>query len=978
MTNNKNSSVIPAETHGIVAKSQLKTLLANANTEFPKPKFRSREITMLARRILSAGGCLELRAIGDKSAQYYDDKLTKVGFYDNIDAFVRDCEHHHGKKALFVGINARRPDLLHALKPNCLSAGEGAKAQDVISRSLFPIDIDTIRSTPRIAASDLEIESAFDVCQAIRADLLSKGIHPAEAFSGNGLHLLIPTISYPNSDELNDKKHSFALLLRYFQRKHGTEHAKVDENTFDIGRVWKIYGTAAVKGGNTKERPHRTARFFAPEQWPEPSDILEKYAAEIDEQKTIEEAASRPSTKVAPKKATATGSESSTRSVAKDWAQYRGNLPTLDIVELCKVNGSYVRPVKDHIHSVKCPWRDEHSSGNDGDGSTVVFESREDGWPGWHCKHDHCSSRGLSDFLATFDPGEVDRHCASTFRKSGREDFDEALHGESGLPEIVVTGRQPREVIEDCWRVIHRRNEQKAQIFRRGNFVIEPTFDDYGNGSLLEVAPVKMTGLLIRSADIFKQTNERTFPTTLPDYVPRDMTAIPDPRLPSLNTITGSPYFSKSGQLVVAPGYHAEDEIFLNYPSGASPFEDIKSVSADEARAGIDFLMLELLSDFPFAEEFDRMHMLIAFLQPPLRKMIAGPTPMLLINAATPGSGKSLAAQLASVVATGQETPARVLSGNEDERKKMFLSELIGGRPIVLLDNLDDDMGENLGRFHSGKLHSPSLASVLTSTLYTDRVLGVSRMVQAPNEALWLMTGNNPNLSLELNRRCVSIRIEAEMERPWERSEKSFRHPQILRWVKENRRHLLEVILIAIQSWIAAGQPTGTGKTYGSYESWSVTMRSLLGYLGFEGFLANQGKVEMAIDPFRAVWIELVNLWHEEFGSRPVTTAEILGLGETDFLAPLVGQFTDEASRKVSLGKQLSKQQGRIYNGYKIAVAPQSGKDANLYVLIPVAEKRQRGSGGIQGDFERSKAGSGKGASKTGNGKKASPMSGTA
>ena len=78
---------------------------------------------------------------------------------------------------------------------------------------------------------------------------------------------------------------------------------------------------------------------------------------------------------------------------------------------------------------------------------------------------------------------------------------------------------------------------------------------------------------------------------------------------------------------------------------------------------------------------------------------------------------------------------------------------------------------------------------MLTSVRWTDRKLGQSAMASVPNNALWLMTANNPNLHLELTRRCIRLRIDPRVDRPWKRT--SFKHPEITTWATENRSALV-------------------------------------------------------------------------------------------------------------------------------------------------------------------------------------------
>ena len=205
-------------------------------------------------------------------------------------------------------------------------------------------------------------------------------------------------------------------------------------------------------------------------------------------------------------------------------------------------------------------------------------------------------------------------------------------------------------------------------------------------------------------------------------------------------------------------------------------------------------LVDELLVDFPFVRDSDRAHAIAAILLPFLRRMIAGLAPIHLIEAPTQGSGKGLLASLISIVSTGLAAEGRTVPENEDEVRKMITAELVTGRPIILLDNLSERR----------VLESSALASVVTVPYWTDRLLGESEMLHLRNNALWLMTGNNPRLSAELSRRCIRLRIDPRIDMPWLRG--GFKHPLITEWAQENRSALVHAALTLIQAWIAAGQ----------------------------------------------------------------------------------------------------------------------------------------------------------------------------
>jgi hypothetical protein len=374
-------------------------------SQAPIPNLDEQQIRAVANLVRAENACLELRAIGQKAGGDFKARQSLVGFYDDVDALVRDAKRHHGSKAIYIGLNPRQIELLHAQPANALTVGEeGGKNADVLYRQWFPIDIDTARPNRRVAATEAEIEAAKPVSDAIQAELARRGIHPILGKSGNGHHLLVQTIRYTTDKTRDGKDGDFALLLRWLHRKFSNEHAEVDTGVFDPARIWKLYGTASIKGGNTVERPWRTAEATPPSPSPEPANILAIFQAEIQEQRELEA------------KVKGAGSGEG-RERFKD---VTGNLSTLDIVALFKAKDMYIREIGNGKHGVRCPWSEAHSSGQDGDGSTVIFESDGTRWPGFKCQHSHCSTRTTKDAFESFDPELLNAHCKEQFRSKKR------------------------------------------------------------------------------------------------------------------------------------------------------------------------------------------------------------------------------------------------------------------------------------------------------------------------------------------------------------------------------------------------------------------------------------------------------------------------------------------------------------------------------------------------------------------------------
>jgi len=346
---------------------------------------------------------------------------------------------------------------------------------------------------------------------------------------------------------------------------------------------------------------------------------------------------------------------------------------------------------------------------------------------------------GNADWLS--DINVYDRESSNTM-SSPEDATKEEAENSSNLPSIQIGNRQLRDMVGDAWGAVRRANELNAAVFPTAPYVFRrgPHLVYLANRDPLleieEMGEAAVYGIVARVAD-WRRVTDNVIPMK---EVARDMLAFVDPGLPQLDAVLRTPVFGCDGSLIVAPGYHNKDHVWMHVDTTLKLGPLSSSPTSAEIEAARDLICNEMLIDFPFKDSSDRAHVIAAFILPFVRRMIEEPTPNHLIEAPGPGSGKGLLVNTIGIVATGKPCESRTLPVNEDEIRKMITAELMRARPIFLLDNADDRRA----------LHSPSLASALMTVTWTDRALGLSRMVSVPNQALWLMTGNNPRLDTEL------------------------------------------------------------------------------------------------------------------------------------------------------------------------------------------------------------------------------------
>jgi hypothetical protein len=386
-----------------------------------------------------------------------------------------------------------------------------------------------------------------------------------------------------------------------------------------------------------------------------------------------------------------------------------------------------------------------------------------------------------------------------------------------------------------------------------------------------------------------------------PIAVVLDLLAAPAPPLPGLDRIVTVPTFTPRGRLRVTPGYDPDGRAYYAPPSDLIVPPVPPHPTADEIGRAALLLLDELLGEFPFTGPAERAHALALLLLPFLRDLIDGPTPMHLVEAPTPGTGKTLLVDALGWPALGHATPAMAEGRDDDEWRKRITAKLLASAPAVNLDNL------------RRPLDSSAVASAITATLYEDRILGRSEIEAVPVRCSWSATGNNPRLSLEMARRTVRIRLDARTEEPWRRT--GFRHADIRAWAQAHRGRLIAAALTLGQAWLDAGRPAGT-QTLGMFEAWVHVMGGVLGAAGIDGFLGNLDEFYQDADLEGAEIRAFLDAWWTAHRDSSVTAAELLRLDALPSRVTDGGKTREDREdrgRATRLGKLLSSLRDRQY-----------------------------------------------------------------
>jgi len=382
--------------------------------------------------------------------------------------------------------------------------------------------------------------------------------------------------------------------------------------------------------------------------------------------------------------------------------------------------------------------------------------------------------------------------------------------------------------------------------------------------------------------------------------------------------IITAPTIRADGSILQSQGYDKRTGI-LYMPSDKFPKVPEKPTRQDAQAAAAE--LLEVIADVEFVADADRSAWLALVLTLIGRQSVAGCCPLFGVSATTPGSGKGLVVDAASIIAFGQTSPKKTFDPDDAEIRKCVTTTAMEALASMMLDNVDC------------VLQGSSLDAALTTTSWSDRVLGSNKTTGAlPLLAVWICTGNNLQYGSDLRRRVLPIRLSPSVENPEERAD--FRHPKLLGWVQENRPRLAVAALTILRAYFAAGRPEQRGGVWGSFESWSEVVRGCIVWAGLADPLKTR-ETAKAEDRSGAIIRGLIHGLREidEHGDGLTVRDIVKALEAVENVNrfPVMQQAVAEVAThrgtidQQRLGYAFRRYRGRIAAGWKIECVPGHG-----------------------------------------------------
>ena len=377
-------------------------------------------------------------------------------------------------------------------------------------------------------------------------------------------------------------------------------------------------------------------------------------------------------------------------------------------------------------------------------------------------------------------------------------------------------------------------------------------------------------------------------------------------RLPSLDT-DGNIVLSKEGY----------DELTQVFTAADGP--EISEMTKEEA---VEFLE-NLLSEFCFIEK-DRKRSVSVSLAQMLTLFCIDILPRytlrpgFIYNANDSGSGKTLLAKLGIITRLGY-APVGSPPQDEKEMRKLVATCAYESAEVLFLDNI---------KHH---LNSPSIEALLTSAVYSDRILCKTKGFSKENRMTVVITANNCTFSPDLRRRVMLVDLflkEAKAE------ERIIKNPLDDGPILALRPKILSALWALVKAWNDAGKPASK-QTHPSFEAWSSVICGILEHAGFESPCAttvlNTGGDRDTDDMEKLVAMLIPK--------QGYSFSELVEKAKTeDLFARIVTDDELDTKQKSIFGKLLQRFSGRIFHHEFKFESVGHSRNTRKFRVVPLAE----------------------------------------
>lgn len=276
-------------------------------------------------------------------------------------------------------------------------------------------------------------------------------------------------------------------------------------------------------------------------------------------------------------------------------------------------------------------------------------------------------------------------------------------------------------------------------------------------------------------------------------------------------------------ELLSKRGYHEESGIFYSGP------ELLKFDGLDKVR--------KLIKSFPFESQDDEVNFLGVLISLFLMQKFIGQHPSIIIQGDKQNLGKTTLAECISILFQDKEPGLLPLSNDEELRKT--ISGIVQNNNMVLIDNIK-------GRSESSVVSSPALEGMITSPTLLFRLLGENKVIERPNNVLFVLTINTGSFSDDMVTRSVTLSLSKKSikKMDYEFNPKEF--------VKKNRTKILSELACFVERALEINCfETFIPPSFANFKfkKWASNISQILMANDVFGFLSNQDELSKRVNP---------------------------------------------------------------------------------------------------------------------------------
>jgi hypothetical protein len=437
-------------------------------------------------------------------------------------------------------------------------------------------------------------------------------------------------------------------------------------------------------------------------------------------------------------------------------------------------------------------------------------------------------------------------------------------------PDIRLMRGQRAHAVDEVLKIISDRGdlfERGGELVRIAGGGVEPVVDDW----LLDYLDRNVNFIGLRKV----RDEEVEEIRDAPEWLGRRAAAKRmDAVLRPLRAVITAPTMRQDGSLLDCAGHDTTTGLYLMGGDWPRPLNIPTRAALQEAAKTV----WQPFSEFPFVDDVARGVMMSTVLTAVIRQSL-DMAPGTIFDAPAAATGKTLLGFCVQAV-TGMPRQAIPECRDEDELRKRLLSTLRTGQPCLLLDNI------------RGQFGSASLEAMLTTDVYSDRLLGGSRMLRLPTNVMVLISGNNFRPIGDLWRRLLTVRLDAGVEAPERRSFslEPFSH------CRDNRQKIVAAALTLLRGFITQGSPRITSDRLASFEDWDCRVRQAVLWLNSGGLMPEGasvadpvGSIERAKhdEPERQKLAAILVLAHDLRGHAKWRVADLIEQAREAFTNPM-------------------------------------------------------------------------------------------